>query len=136
MDAIPKGTRIYPPILQIHTDERNFASPTEFLPERWVRRDANTGKWVARDYNIELNSVENDPTYIPPANPHNIFTFSDGARNCVGHRLALQESTIIFSCLLRDLAVNLPEGFVMQKRRKLTLAIPDTMPLTFRKRHW
>ena len=134
--TIPRRTRVHLPIISIHTDERNFARPTEFLPERWVRTDANTDRWIARDYKIEPEFVENDLAYVPPANPHSIFTFSDGARNCVGHRLALQESTIIFACLVRDLTVDLREGFVMQKRKKFALAPPVEMPLIFRKREW
>lgn len=134
--TIPKGTRVYLPIMQIHTDERNFARATEFLPERWVRRDTSTGRWVARDYNSEPHSVDNDPSYLPPANPHYIFAFGDGGRNCVGHRLALQESTLLFSCIVRDLVVNLREGHVMQKRKKFALATPVDMPLLFSKREW
>eukprot|EP00585_Thalassiosira_rotula_P003129 CAMPEP_0196159064 /NCGR_PEP_ID=MMETSP0910-20130528/46130_1 /TAXON_ID=49265 /ORGANISM="Thalassiosira rotula, Strain GSO102" /LENGTH=620 /DNA_ID=CAMNT_0041423977 /DNA_START=233 /DNA_END=2095 /DNA_ORIENTATION=- len=132
--TIPKRTRVYLPITQIHTDERNFARPTEFLPERWVRRNATNNRWVARDYKTEPSFVENDLAYIPPGNPQNIFTFSDGARNCVGHRLALQESTMIFACVVRDLTVNVPKGLVMQKRKKFALAPPMEMPLIFRRR--
>lgn len=134
--TIPKRTRVYLPIMQIHTDERNFARPLEFLPERWVRRDADTGRWVPRDHRTEPPSVDGDPTYIPPANPHYVFSFSDGARNCVGHRLAMQESTLVFACLVRDLTVHVRDGFVMQKRKKFALAPPVEMPLIFKKRVW
>jgi len=132
--TIPKRTRVYLPITQIHTDERNFARPTEFLPERWVRKNATTDRWLARDFKTEPSFVENDLAYIPPANPQYVLTFSDGARNCIGHRLALQESTMIFACVVRDLTVNVPKGFVMQKRKKFALAPPVEMPLIFRRR--
>lgn len=134
--TIPKNTRVYLPIMQIHTDERNFARPLEFLPERWVRRDAATGRWVPRNHREEPQSVDNDPTYVQPANPHCVFSFSDGARNCVGHRLAMQESTILFACLLRDLTVHVRDGFVMRKRKKFALAPPVTLPLILKKRVW
>lgn len=134
--TIPKRTRVYLPVTLIHTDERNFARAKDFLPERWVRRDASTGKWVARDYSSEPQTVDNDPTYLPPGNIHYIFSFGDGARNCIGHRLALQESTIVFACLVRDLVVRVRDGFVMQKRRKFAMAPPKEMPLIFRKREW
>eukprot|EP00584_Thalassiosira_punctigera_P006652 CAMPEP_0172540934 /NCGR_PEP_ID=MMETSP1067-20121228/11829_1 /TAXON_ID=265564 ORGANISM="Thalassiosira punctigera, Strain Tpunct2005C2" /NCGR_SAMPLE_ID=MMETSP1067 /ASSEMBLY_ACC=CAM_ASM_000444 /LENGTH=610 /DNA_ID=CAMNT_0013326867 /DNA_START=13 /DNA_END=1842 /DNA_ORIENTATION=- len=130
---IPKGARVYLPITQIHTDERNFARPMEFLPERWVCRDGS-GRWVARDCGTEPKVVEEDQSYIPPANPQHLFSFSDGARRCIGHRLALQESTIVFANLVRDLTVNVPKGFVMQKRKKLAICPPAEMPLIFRKR--
>ena len=70
--TIPRRTRVCLPIISIHTDERNVASQTDFLPERWVRTDANTDRWVARYCKKEPEFVENDPAYIyiPPANPH------------------------------------------------------------------
>ncbi|KAL7539502.1 hypothetical protein ACHAWF_006429 [Thalassiosira exigua] len=133
---IPKRTRVVVPIVQVHTDPRNFARPKEFLPERWVRKDPATGRWTPRDHGKEPTTMPGDPTYLPPANPRYLFTFGDGARNCIGHRLALQESTIVFACLVRDLTVELPEGFVLRKRKKFALAPPTEMPLTFRKREW
>ena len=134
--TIPRRTCVYLPIRQIHTDERNFARATEFLPERWVRRDANTAGWIARDFKAEPEIVESDPEYVPPANPQNLFSFSGGARNCVGHRLALQESTIVFACLVRDLTVDVREGLVLRKRKKFAMAHPVEMPLIFRRREW
>mmetsp|Transcript_39646 Transcript_39646/g.82821 ORF Transcript_39646/g.82821 Transcript_39646/m.82821 type:complete len:554 (+) Transcript_39646:1-1662(+) len=134
--TIPRRTRVYLPIALIHADERNFARPTEFLPERWVRRDPITREWIPRDYETEepKQFVDDDPTYLPPGNPRNLFIFSDGARKCPGYRLALQESTVIFACIVRDLTVDVREGFVMQKRKKFALAPPVEMPLIFRKR--
>jgi len=70
------------------------------------------------------------------ANPRNLFAFSDGARKCPGYRLALQESTFIFACIVRDLTVDVREGLVLKKRKKFVLAIPSEMPLIFRKREW
>mmetsp|Transcript_10715 Transcript_10715/g.19433 ORF Transcript_10715/g.19433 Transcript_10715/m.19433 type:complete len:613 (+) Transcript_10715:85-1923(+) len=67
--TIPRRTRVYLPLPNVHTDERNFARPTEFLPERWVRRDPGTGQWVARDYESEQEPKfaerDNDPEYVP-----------------------------------------------------------------------
>ena len=134
--TIPQGTRVYIPIMQIHTDSRNFARAKDFLPERWVRRDVSSGRWVARDHHAEPKYLPEDPSYLPPANSRNLFAFSDGARNCVGYRLALQESTMVFACLVRDLDVDLREGFEMRKRKKFALATPEEMPLIFSKREW
>jgi len=134
--TIPSGSRVYIPIQQIHTDERNFARAKEFLPERWARRDEVTNRWVKRDHLTEPQSLENHPTYIPPANPNNFFTFSDGARNCVGRRLAIQESTMLLACIVRDLVIDTTPGFVMQKRKKFAMAPPTEMPLIFQERNW
>ncbi|EED90147.1 hypothetical protein THAPSDRAFT_269400 [Thalassiosira pseudonana CCMP1335] len=108
--SVPKGTRVYIPIELIQTSECNFARATEFLPERW------------------------DSSYIPPANPHNIFAFSDGARNCVGRRLALMESTMVLACMVRDLVVNVPEGFKLEMKKKFVMTTPEEVPLIFTER--
>ncbi len=132
--TIPRRMHVYLPIAQMHRNKRNFARASEFLPERWVRRDTNAGVWVARDHATEPKFAEEDPSYVPPANPRHLFSFGDGGRNCVGHRLALQESTIVFACIVRDLTVDVREGFVLRKRKKFALAPPVEMPLIFRRR--
>lgn len=134
--SVPKGTRVYIPIELIQTSECNFARATEFLPERWVRRDESTGLWVERDYKSEESQsfVSKDSSYIPPANPHNIFAFSDGARNCVGRRLAMMESTMVLACMVRDLVVNVPEGFKLEMKKKFVMTTPEEVPLIFTER--
>ena len=130
---IPKDTRVYLPIGEIHTYALNFPRAKEFLPERWARKDAVTGRWVDRDPN-EQAPDDPTPSYVPPANRSDIFSFSDGARNCLGQRLAVHECTIMIAALMRDLVVSIPEGFEMTKRKKFALAPPVKMPLTFRRR--
>jgi len=146
--TVPSGTRVYIPVVQIHTDERNFGKRAkEFLPERWVRWEEERKCWVKRDYAREEQESQQtrergkqgftqDPKYIPAANPNYLFSFSDGARNCVGKRLALQESTMLLSCILRDLTVQTREGYVLQKRKKFAMAPPTEMPLRFKRREW
>jgi len=154
--TIPKGTRCVVCPTVVHMDERNFERAEEFLPERWVRWER--GRWVERDYETEglkstaLPSITEDEQDSPPisakydeennsassisaADPHNFFSFSDGARNCVGKRLAIMESTILIAVLLRDVCVDFAEeGFEMKKVRRFVTCGPESLPVVFWRR--
>lgn len=84
-NVLPKNTMMYVPIWSIQRDPRNFEKPGDFLPERWVMKREN--KWVERD----------------TSSGEALFAFSGGARNCVGQKLAMQESVTFLAVLLRDL---------------------------------
>lgn len=159
-----RGTRIFINPAIIHRDERNFERANEFLPERWVRWDDASGRWVDRDdneakkYRATMNGVlgstiEEVPTPPPPslsskytaehaqadtisaANPANFFSFSDGARNCVGRRLAIMESTICIAVLFRDMCVAIgEEDFELVKERRFVTVVPVSLPIVFWKR--
>lgn len=156
-----KGTRVMIHPLMIHLDKRNFERPSEYIPERWVRWDEGNGRWVERDYEKErrrdINNIkcsQREPTPSPPpfsdeytnehaavntisaANPANYFSFSDGARNCVGRRLALMESTILIAVLFRDMCVSLGGGddFELVKERRFVTIKPVSLPIKFWKR--
>ena len=162
--TILKGTRIILAPEMIHRDERNFVRATEFVPERWVRWDSCDGKWVDRDHNIEGKSTTENASgastvsvrlsekyaappsseytiehsqadCIPAANPANFFAFSDGARNCVGRRLAIMESTLLLAELLRDLRVGFAdENFELVKEVNFVTVQFGSMPIKFWKR--
>ncbi|EED86492.1 hypothetical protein THAPSDRAFT_264647, partial [Thalassiosira pseudonana CCMP1335] len=111
--TIPKGTRCVVCPTVVHMDERNFERAEEFLPERW----------------------NNSASSISAADPHNFFSFSDGARNCVGKRLAIMESTILIAVLLRDVCVDFAEeGFEMKKVRRFVTCGPESLPVVFWRR--
>mmetsp|Transcript_717 Transcript_717/g.1505 ORF Transcript_717/g.1505 Transcript_717/m.1505 type:complete len:126 (-) Transcript_717:121-498(-) len=123
------------------------------------------GRWVERDYDKENDGVgstqknaprESKPpstSTIPPSlsskyttqhshadtisptNPANFFSFSDGARNCVGRRLAIMESTILIAVLFRDMCVGLPEeDFELVKERRFVTVKSVNLPIVFWKR--
>ena len=75
---------------------------------------------------------------ISAANPANFFSFSDGARNCVGRRLAVMESTLLVASLMKDLHVGLGvkdgENFELVRERRFVTVKPATLPLRFWKR--
>ncbi|KAL3808539.1 hypothetical protein ACHAXA_002706 [Cyclostephanos tholiformis] len=157
--TILKGTRIIMNLEMIHRDERNFVRATEFVPERWVRWDSRKGRWVDRDYKAEGKcSMEQGPSSvaststppslsseytiehsqadcIPAANSANFFAFSDGARNCVGRRLAIMESTLLIAELFRDLCVGFAdENFELVKEINFVTVQPVSLPIKFWKR--
>lgn len=141
--TFPKGTKALISPTAIHLDERNFERAQEFLPERWVRKEG--GVWVERNYEKERNMNDasspaasvypKSPESVSAANPQNFFSFSDGARNCVGKRLAILESSVIIAMLFRDIRVDLAEeDFKLVTKRKFATVGPVTLPVVFRKR--
>jgi len=72
---------------------------------------------------------------ISAANPQSFFAFSDGARNCIGRRLAIMESTIFIAVLLRDMCVDLAEeGYELVKERRFVILAPKSLHVAFWKR--
>jgi len=73
---------------------------------------------------------------ISAANPQSFFAFSDGARNCIGRRLAIMESTIFIAVLLRDMCVDLAEkeGYELVKERRFVIVAPKNLHIAFWKR--
>lgn len=60
------------------TDEKNYPQATKFLPERWLRENAN---------NAELRNSETSPFVYTP--------FGFGPRMCIGKRFAELEIQIL-----------------------------------------
>jgi cytochrome P450 len=72
---VPYGTKISVHGWSVHHDPRNFERPNEFIPERWIEGSGFKG-------------VHNISAFIP---------FSQGTYQCVGRRLALQESRMFMA---------------------------------------
>ena len=154
--TLRRGMRVIINPEVIHRDERNFARAAEFVPERWVRWDAAGGRWRDRAPGGAAEEPPSSPSgaassrassehaaahaqaeAIPAADPANFLSFSDGARNCVGRRLAMMESTILIAMLLRDLCVGLGEGdedFTLVKELRFVTVRPVSLPIVFWKR--
>ena len=152
---IPKNTRFLINPTMVHLDERNFERADEFIPERWVMW--KNGGWVDRDFEKEKSTASagaaNTTSSPPPslydkyttenahadtisaANPQNFFAFSDGARNCIGRRLAIMEQTIFVAVLFRDMCVDLAEkGYELVKERRFVILAPKDLSVAFWKR--
>jgi len=79
--AIPKGTAIVLLTRIAATDEKYFAEPARFLPERWMIKDGRT----------------HDPSAHQP--------FGSGPRICPGRSLALIEMRVMLATLYRNFDV-------------------------------
>jgi cytochrome P450 len=71
------------PQWSIHRDERHFADPESFVPERWADRS--------------------------PASTRAYFPFGDGPRVCIGRQLALTEATLVLADVAREWTVEVPD---------------------------
>ncbi|KAH8660217.1 cytochrome P450 [Xylariales sp. PMI_506] len=113
---IPGNTIVQVPLHTLQRDERNFAKPLEFLPERWTDKP-------------EL--VKNSSAFAP---------FSIGLYSCVGKQLALMELRYVVSQILYQFDVELApeqseEVFLDSKRDTFTLALPK-LSLIFSPRNY
>ncbi len=73
--VVPKGTRVAVPLVYLNTDENSWGPDAKkFVPERWLDENSNS--------------------------PKQVYTFSEGPRQCVGRRFALAEVKV---CPLLDL---------------------------------
>ena len=78
--TVKAGTDVLIPFWHIQRDERNFHRANEFLPERWVTRNANNN-WVENsssskritkeDMLVSDVSVSSDDTTLPGSHPDN-----------------------------------------------------------------
>ncbi|CCT74170.1 related to pisatin demethylase cytochrome P450 [Fusarium fujikuroi IMI 58289] len=103
---IPGNTIVQVPMHTIQRDERNFARPSEFIPERWT-----TSPELTKDKTV----------YAP---------FSIGRYSCVGKQLGLMEVRYVIAHIIRAFDVRLgqgqtKEGFLKSKMDTFTLATPN-----------
>ena len=75
------------------TRKANFDEPHRFRPER-----------VLAGHEMET----------PAAKRSAFLPFSGGARDCVGRRFAMLESTVLLSVLFRDLSFTPRDGYVLE----------------------
>jgi cytochrome P450 len=102
---VPKGSNVFIPIWLLQRDARNFPEPTQFRPDRWVRKEGDY--WVDR---LETDLSSSD---IAPGNHKALMAFSDGARNCPGRKFAMQEAIVALAGLLKDLEFRTIPGYKM-----------------------
>ena len=130
---IPKGFHVGVSFWLIHRSEQFFPRPLEFRPDRWVKRQPGTNRWVERG-GAEETSREVLPSLssiIAAGNPDAFFPFSGGARSCPGQRFALQEATLAFAGLIKELKFHIDPDYELHLEWKGILQKPkDGIPAT------
>jgi cytochrome P450 len=130
--VLPEGTRCLFSLYWIHHSKINFPWPDEYLPERWAQRGSD-GKW-------EEWTTDNDLGQAVPIGVRTAhFAFSAGARNCVGHTLAVRMVPTIAAVLLRTFEFRLTDQRLANSDLKLercgTSQVPTGgIPIQVRKR--
>jgi cytochrome P450 len=124
---VPEGSNVLIPIWLLQRDARNFPEPTQFRPDRWVRKEGD--HWVDR---LETDLSCSD---IAPGNHKALMAFSDGARNCPGRKFAMQEATVALAGLLKDLEFRTVPGYKMTPMRSGVVQRPKGgLPMQIRQR--
>ena len=78
---LPQGTRVAPSIWLTNRDPREYESPSEFRPERFLDRQPETFSWIP---------------------------FGGGIRRCIGASFALLEMKLMLRTILSELQPSLP----------------------------
>ncbi|KAL4862395.1 hypothetical protein BDV12DRAFT_45537 [Aspergillus spectabilis] len=111
---IPGDVMVCVPVHSIFRDERNFARPNEFLPQRWT---------------TEPELVKDPSTFIP---------FNSGPYSCVGKQLALMElRQVVFEVLKQynlSFAPGQTESTYLDGKQDTFTLVTAPLNLVFRKR--
>lgn len=105
---LPGGTLIGGQAYSAHRDEDLFPDPELVNPERWVRKDAETGRWVDReDVTPEMNAAW--------------FPFGQGARQCTGKPLAELELVLVTAGLVNNFRFNLHKSATPESMKTIEI---------------
>ena len=129
--TLPTGVSLFVPIWEIQRDARNYPRPTEFIPERWVKRSKeDSPEWIRRTHD------DGTPGGIAAGNNDAYLAFSAGGRNCVGQKLARAETCIIFAEVLRNVKFELKPSYELNPVLSGAVQKPKGgMPMTVRQRN-
>eukprot|EP00521_Asterionellopsis_glacialis_P017495 CAMPEP_0195308980 /NCGR_PEP_ID=MMETSP0707-20130614/38508_1 /TAXON_ID=33640 /ORGANISM="Asterionellopsis glacialis, Strain CCMP134" /LENGTH=295 /DNA_ID=CAMNT_0040373275 /DNA_START=541 /DNA_END=1425 /DNA_ORIENTATION=- len=100
---IPMNTRVFISLYWSHRYEKNFARAHEFLPERWVQKQAD-GTWKPRTFDPNEKGEDGN---VPAADINNLLSFSVGGRSCVGERFARRTNPAVLAFFLRSFKAEL-----------------------------
>ncbi|THV46320.1 hypothetical protein BGAL_0395g00010 [Botrytis galanthina] len=94
---VPGGTTVSVACWSLFHSSSNFASPDEFIPERWLD---NSGNRTSMNKQADSENV--------------FYPFSLGAHNCIGQPLAWMEMRLILSRLIWNFHIQVPSGEKLQ----------------------
>lgn len=89
--SLPEGVTVGVPCYATFKSKTNFASPEEFIPERWLQQLSDRSSFA-----------EDRPSAFHP--------FSLGPHGCLGQQLAWVELRVILARLLWNFDIKIPEG--------------------------
>jgi len=101
--TVPAGIDISVNIYHMHYDPANFADPTVFRPQRFVKGDPE----------------------FEEHHPYAHMPFGGGARVCIGMKFALEEVKLVLVSILRGFHIELSPGQVPMKLGKGITLGPD-----------
>jgi cytochrome P450 len=111
---VPEGTHLDIWPWAMNYSSRNFTSPNEFIPERWLDQNEHQG----RRFDKERHSA-----FQP---------FSVGPRNCIGKNLAYVEMRLILARLLWNFDLSLADEASTQLTNGQTFSLWVKKPLNVR----
>ncbi|KAI0065820.1 high nitrogen upregulated cytochrome P450 monooxygenase 2 [Artomyces pyxidatus] len=91
--VFPEQTQVFVHTYSVHRDPRNFSSPDQFIPQRWLRDSADDMD-EKTNFSATENFIHNSAAFIP---------FSYGPTICAGKNLALLEMRMVVCFLMQRL---------------------------------
>lgn len=82
--TIPSGTKLFIPIHLIHRHPDHWTKPLEFMPERWLDKDAMKAR--------------HRYSYLP---------FGAGGHNCIGQNFAIMEGKLMLANIIRAFTIEM-----------------------------
>ena len=105
---VPKGTRIFVNLWELHRDPRVWDNPDKFLPERFLTKHAN------------IDASGQHFEFVP---------FGFGKRSCPGYTLALQVSHLTLARFLQGFEFMTPSNMPIDMTEGLGISLPKATPL-------
>ncbi len=93
--SLRKGTDVWICLYQLHRDQRWFAEPERFLPERWLDQ--------------------------PPPRPFTYLPFGIGPRVCIGQHFATAEAVLALAAIVARFRLAAPQGQIVTPSAWITL---------------
>jgi cytochrome P450 len=141
--VIPRGTRISNSATAVHFNPKVWGDDTtKWEPSRWIIEDRRPTSSIPSAGSAVTSGTTSANGLLVPGKS-TFLPFSDGARACLGKRVATIEFVAVIFTLLREHRVEFEEGWSKErvkkvltgrKARALTLQPPEPIPLRFVRR--